>query len=201
MYFFWSCEPTLFGPLCLARSHRRAEGQGAGLLHREGQPLFPRGVRPGHEGIHPSSLGRATEQERYAPPQVSHPRRPAFLGSLITSCHSGSLPVSLAHFLSLIISCLSRSLPVSDHFLSLWVTSCLSDHFLSLWSLPVSLITSCLSDHSLFLWVTSCLSDHFLSLWSLPVSPVHVLFLRSGRPVQRACEAFPDRVFAEGGAA
>lgn len=46
-----------------ASSHQPAEGQGARGLHHQGQPFFPWGLRPGHEGCVPPANCPA-EQER-----------------------------------------------------------------------------------------------------------------------------------------
>lgn len=45
-------------------SHRHAEGQGARVVHCQGQPLLPGRLRPGREGGHSPALRPAAEQER-----------------------------------------------------------------------------------------------------------------------------------------
>lgn len=58
---------SLSVPLC---SHRYAEGQGTRVIYRQGQPLLPRRLWPGHEGGHAPALRLAAEQERWVPPAL-----------------------------------------------------------------------------------------------------------------------------------
>lgn len=56
--------PGRLSYLAFHSSHRHVEGQGARLVHRQGQPLLSWCLWPSHEGGYTAPFGPADEQER-----------------------------------------------------------------------------------------------------------------------------------------